>query len=50
MPSGNKEIKSNKKKKEVKAFPIAGIGASVGGLDAIGSFFEDMPDQFPNKE
>ncbi len=50
MPAGKKEIKSTKQKKEVKTFPIVGIGASAGGLDAIGSFSEAMPDQLPDKE
>ena len=48
MPSRKKETRSNKKGKEVKAFPVVGIGASAGGLEAIGSFFETMPDEFPD--
>ena len=47
MPAAKNEIKFTKKKKKVKAFPIAGIGASAGGLEAIGSFFEVMPDDLP---
>ncbi|MBW2431725.1 MAG: hypothetical protein JRF56_22440 [Deltaproteobacteria bacterium] len=50
MPAAKKRIKSNQPKKRIKAFPIIGIGASAAGLDAIGSFFEDMPDQLPNKK
>lgn len=48
MPAAKKEIKSTKKKKKVKAFPTIGIGASAGGLDAIGSFFDAMPAEFPD--
>jgi two-component system CheB/CheR fusion protein len=48
MPAAKKRIKSNKQKKQVKAFPIVGIGASAGGLDAIGSFFDAMPAEFPD--
>jgi len=50
MPAAKKEIKSTNKKKEVNPFPIIGIGASAGGLEAIGSFFAAMPDQLPDKE
>ncbi len=50
MPAGKKRIKSYKQKKKIKAFPIVGIGASDGGLDAIGSFFDAMPDGFSDKE
>ena len=50
MPTGKKRIKSNKQKKKIKAFPTTGIGASAGGLDAIGSFFDAMPDEFLDKE
>lgn len=49
MPAAEKEIKSTKKKK-VEMFPIVGIGASAWGLDAIGLFFDAMPEQFPEKE
>jgi two-component system CheB/CheR fusion protein len=48
MPAEKKRIKSNRPKKKIKAFPIIGIGASAGGLDAIGSFFDAMPDEFPD--
>jgi chemotaxis response regulator CheB len=50
MPAEKKIIKSNQQKKKTKAFPTIGIGASAGGLDAIGSFFDAMPDDFPDKE
>jgi two-component system CheB/CheR fusion protein len=47
MPAGKKKIKSNQPKKKIKAFPIIGIGASAGGLDAIGSLFDAMPAEYP---
>ena len=50
MPTAKKRFKSNKEKKENNAFFIAGIGASDGGLDAVGLFFNAMPDEFPVKE
>src|SRR5574337_255594 len=33
----------NKAKEPIKAFPIVGIGASAGGLEAIEGFFAHMP-------
>jgi chemotaxis response regulator CheB len=50
MPTAKKRIKPNKQREKIKAFPIVSIGASVGGLNAIGSFFEAMPDQLSVKE
>ncbi|KHE91807.1 MAG: PAS domain-containing protein [Candidatus Scalindua rubra] len=39
--------KSKKKKKDVshKLFPVVGIGASAGGLEALEGFFSNLPDQ-----
>jgi two-component system CheB/CheR fusion protein len=48
MPAAKKRIKSTKKAKKAKAFPIIGIGASAGGLEAIGSFLDAMPAEFPD--
>jgi two-component system CheB/CheR fusion protein len=33
----------NKPKESLKSFPIVGIGASAGGLEAIEGFFTQMP-------
>jgi two-component system CheB/CheR fusion protein len=46
-PSANenslKKVKQEKKPKEVKSFPIVGIGASAGGLETLNAFFSIMP-------
>jgi two-component system CheB/CheR fusion protein len=43
-----REIMTQKKKEKAKSnnksFPIVGIGASAGGLDAFKAFFSGMPD------
>lgn len=35
--------KKSKKKKSNKSFPVVGIGASAGGLEALGLFFQHVP-------
>jgi two-component system, chemotaxis family, CheB/CheR fusion protein len=38
-----KKVKQEKKPKEIKSFPIVGIGASAGGLETLNVFFSIMP-------
>lgn len=38
-----KKVKQEKKPKEVKSFPIVGIGASAGGLETLNAFFSIIP-------
>jgi two-component system, chemotaxis family, CheB/CheR fusion protein len=37
------KVKQKKKPKEVKSFPVVGIGASAGGLETLNVFFSIMP-------
>src|SRR3990172_13086451 len=36
-------VETNEQKNDVADFPIVGIGASAGGLEAFGKFFSKMP-------
>lgn len=40
---GPNKPKNNPKEKEKKKFPVVGIGASAGGLEALGRMFKNMP-------
>src|SRR5512144_265696 len=41
MPTGKKPVKTTKK--DDGPFPVVGIGASAGGLEAFEQFFSNMP-------
>lgn len=46
--SGADKPSGRKKTQGKKLFPLVGIGASAGGLEAIQSFFEAVPDEIPD--